>query len=100
MNIFLFVSFSRDVDAIFTDTEGYVTLNSNWFEPVKLYIMTKCSTNEISSKTFTTSIIPNLEPNEWDVDIDQVNANRLQFEPQVLDDEFEFYVRILFFCSE
>ena len=44
--------------------------------------------------TTTESIIPNLIPDAWDVDLDEVGSSGLQFEPKNLGDEFDVSVTI------
>ena len=48
-----------------------------------------CVTNEVTPVTATTTeLLPNLIPEQWDLDIDMINSAGLQFEPQVAGDTF------------
>ena len=73
--------------------DGVVTIMDNFWRPVDITVYTHC--DSFQPVTHIDSITPNLTPDAWDVDIDEVGGTTgLQFDPKIYGDEFTVSIKI------
>ena len=61
---------------------SYVTLHQNWYETIYIEISTETASCGIPDRTFEIPIDVNVEPKCGDIDMNDINSDRLQFAPQ------------------
>jgi len=94
--------FTSSSPAVSVDENGYATLVENSPDLVEISVETICPTGEITQVvTQTITIVTNLQPGPWDVDIDEVETvessqfdDKLQFRPKTVGESFTFAVRV------